>query len=246
MITHRSRLWVIALSLLILTSYFPSDGGSAASAPAELFRKVPANSAVLVFINTADHKLCLRLTSGKGLSSVSPLRDSQASVELLKFAGSVWGSSGDGSNVRQFIIRGASADSNQGKAAQAEPPVFKLAGYPNSEWILTVAPVKRLDRSAIPSSTPPSVGTTPTPTPTPPPSGSDGGGFRLVLVSMVVNGGLCGRGRLSLDCDPMDDCTNYGNVELIPGLDLPSDWAANATVVLGARGDTIYTYCARL
>ena len=61
MITRRSRLWVIALSLLILTSYVysPSDGGSAASAPAELFRKVPANSAVLA--------LSIRLT----ISSVS-------------------------------------------------------------------------------------------------------------------------------------------------------------------------------
>ena len=63
-------------------------------------------------------------------------------MELLKFAGSVWGSSGDGSNVRPFIIRGASANSNQKKAAQAAPPVFKLAGYPNSEWILTVRTVK--------------------------------------------------------------------------------------------------------
>lgn len=229
MTTSYSRRWGIALALVILTSYVHllPNSSSAANAPETLFRNVLPNSAVLVLISQDDNKLCLRLTNSKGLALLSPVSHSQASTELLKFVEGVWGGSMDGSNVRAFNIRGASPNTNQKETTQAKPVVFNLTGYLNSKWVLTVVPLERLNRSAKPSDKSPS---------------RYGDGFESAPVSVVWNGGECGRGMLGSVCDPLDDCDSPINVEFIPGINLPL-LPANATAIHGAGGDTLYATC---
>ena len=230
-----SRRWIFALSLLTLPVCFHLQPAvvSAAHPPAEFSRKVPAKAAILILIDRADPKRSLRLTSSKGLASLSPVSDSQAGTRLLKVVVSVWGESRDGSNVRMFDIRGASANPNQKKA---EPPLFTLAGYPNSKWILTVVPIKHLERSNPPPPTPVRPSISPTL-----PSGP-GGGFEAILTATVSNGGECGRGRASTPCDPFNACPTEHNIELIPGTTLATD-RANATALYEGEGDTMYSLC---
>ena len=231
-----SRRWIFAFSLLTLPVCFHLQPAvvSAAHPPAEFSRKVPAKAAILILIDRADPKRSLRLTSSKGLASLSPVSDSQAGTRLLKVVVSAWGESRDGSNVRMFDIRGASANPNQKKA---EPPLFTLAGYPNSKWILTVVPIKHLERSDPPPPTPPAPSITPTP-----PSGGPGAVDFVAFTSQVTNGGECGRGRAYHSCDPFNTCPTEHNIEFIPGTTLASD-RANATALYEVEGDTMYSVC---